>query len=323
MKKYLGLDDISNVNCASVLKVIKDAGEISRKDISAETGLSWAGMSKIVNKLFEKELIEERRCEDNLSGAGRTPHILSIRRDRNVIIGLDINREGLCAVVINLIGEIKGEYISELKYGCKKELIDNIIIFVEEIIRKHEHENIMSIGVAMQGELDAENGISRKFPYCKDWNNVPIKEILMERFGYKIFIEHDPNCILYEKISEGEEKNTILFRVDRSIGMAVYIDGTIIKGDGLWEVKNCVVTPKDCDKNIEKYTLEEVVADCMVDKKLNEKVIYNFIRIFTNFIYNMAQIFNASRIIVTGELIKHKKGFEEELLREFQKYDID
>ena len=57
MKKYMDLEDMSKVNCSSVLNVIREAKEVSRKEISDITGLSWGGMTKIVNKLFEKGYI--------------------------------------------------------------------------------------------------------------------------------------------------------------------------------------------------------------------------------------------------------------------------
>ena len=80
MKKYMGLEDMSKVNCSSVLNVIREAKEISRKEISDITGLSWGGMTKIVNKLFEKGYIEEEKSTTP-TGAGRTPGVITICKD--------------------------------------------------------------------------------------------------------------------------------------------------------------------------------------------------------------------------------------------------
>ena len=54
MKKYMDLEDMSKVNCSSVLNVIRESKEISRKEISDITGLSWGGMTKIVNNYLKK-----------------------------------------------------------------------------------------------------------------------------------------------------------------------------------------------------------------------------------------------------------------------------
>ena len=76
----MDLEDMSKVNCSSVLNVIREAKEVSRKEISDITGLSWGGMTKIVNKLFEKGYIEEGKSAVS-TGVGRTPGVITICKD--------------------------------------------------------------------------------------------------------------------------------------------------------------------------------------------------------------------------------------------------
>ena len=209
MKKYLGLDDISNANCSNVLHVIREAGAISRKGISDETGLSWAGMTKIVNKLFEKGFLEESKCKATSTGAGRIPNVIRICRDKNIVLGVDINREGFRGCIINLAGEVQKEYSLKPEYSRREELLSKIIEFISLMIENHKHQNILAIGVAMQGELDVESGTSMKFPGCEDWVNVPLREILQNSFDYKVYIEHDPNCTLYSQIVKENIKGSL------------------------------------------------------------------------------------------------------------------
>ena len=173
----------------------------------------------------------------------------------------------------------------------------------------------------MQGELDVETGVSMRFPHCEGWCNVPIKELLQNHFHYKVYVEHDPNCMLYSEIYREVTENSILFRIDKSIGMAAYIDGNILRGKGLLEVKNCIIVPegKEC-RSGKKGTLEAYVCDCIKNKEYNSDAMEEFIPPFANFIYNMAHIFNANKIILTGELINYKERFEDFLLSEFCKY---
>lgn len=321
MKRYLGLEDMSNANCSNVLNIIREAGEISRKGISDESGLSWAGMTKIVNKLFENGFLEENKSTTISGGAGRIPNVIKICKDRNVIIGLDINRQGFVGCVVNLAGEIQKEYFSEVEYFKKEELLDKILSFTANIVKKHSHQKILAIGVAMQGELDVEMGISMRFPYCEGWHNVPIKEILKNHFHYKVYVEHDPNCMLYSKIYKGPSENYILFRIDRSIGMAAYIDGRVLRGKGLLEIKNCIVVPEGKEgKSGKRGSLEAYVSDCIYNKQYNEKGMKELIPPLVDVMYNMSHVFNAKKIILTGELINYKEFFEKELREEFEKY---
>ena len=321
MKRYLGLEDMSNVNCSYVLNIIREAGEISRKGISDESGLSWAGMTKIVNKLFENGFLEESKSTESNGGVGRIPNMIRICKERNVIIGLDINREGFSGCVINLAGDMQKEYFSEVEYTNKEELLDKILSFTANIIKNHSHQKILAIGVAMQGELDVESGISMRFPHCEGWHNVPIRDILQNHFHYKVFVEHDPNCMLYSGIYKGASENHILYRIDRSIGMAVYIDGRVLRGKGLLEIKNCVVVPEGkVGKSGRRGSLEAYVSGCIHDKQYNAKETKDLIPPLAKLMYNMSHIFNVGKIILTGELINYKDFFEMELREEFQKY---
>ena len=94
MKKYINLEDMANQNGASVLNVIQKNTNISRRHITELTGLSWGGMTKIVNKLLEGGYIIEKK-QDSSHKSGRIPSIISINNEKNFVIGLDINKTGL------------------------------------------------------------------------------------------------------------------------------------------------------------------------------------------------------------------------------------
>lgn len=311
---------MSKVNCSNVLNVIREAKEISRKDISDITGLSWAGMTKIVKKLFEKGYIEEVKGVAT-NGAGRKPGVISICKDYNVVVGLDINREGLVACVLNLAGDVIREYTAEADCSDKEEFLQSIISFTSLVIKENNKRNILAIGVAMQGIVNVEKGISEKFPECEGWEEVPIREILMNHFQYPVFIEHDPNCMLYSAIYNNPTENCILFRMDRSIGMAAMVDGTIIRGNGMLEVAHSIIIPdgKEC-KCGKKGCAEAYLKACLVNKEIQTEAIDDMVKAIALLMYNTVQIFNARKFILTGELIAYKNMFEEKLLKEFYSY---
>ena len=335
MKKYIGLEEMSNGNCSSVLSVIRDCGEVSRKQISDITGLSWGGMTKIVNKLFEHEYIVEDKSQ-NVTGIGRIPNVIRINKEQNFVIGLDINRMGFAAYVMNLAGDIIKGYFhahnqrkeQQSENAASKELFDNkeellqaILELTRQAVDEYKEKKILAIGVAMQGILDAENGVSVKFPHCHDWKNVPIKEILEQEFGIEVFVEHDPNCMLYSVMSEEESENMLLLRLDSSVGMAASVNGSIIRGNGLLEVAHYIVVPegKECRCG-QRGCLEAYVSSCLVKGKLQEEELPELIKPMAIFMNNMIHMFNSDKIVLTGRLVKYRSAFEKELLEEFQKY---
>lgn len=320
MKKYMGLEDMSKVNCSSVLNVIREAKEISRKEISDITGLSWGGMTKIVNKLFEKGYIEEEKSTAS-TGAGRTPGVITICKDYNVVIGLDINREGLAGCVLNLAGDILEEYSADVFCETKEELMQSIISFTSRVVKENNKKNILAIGVAMQGIVDVEKGVSIKFPGCEGWNNVEIRDILENHFHQPVFIEHDPNCMLYAAVYNNPMENSVLFRMDRSIGMAVTLDGNILRGNGVLEVAHSIVVPngKEC-KCGKRGCVEAYLRACLNGEEFVPEAADEMTKVVSVLMYNMSQIFNTSKIILTGKLIDYKDMFEDKLMEEFYKY---
>lgn len=320
MKKYMGLEDMSKVNCSSVLNVIREAKKISRKEISDITGLSWGGMTKIVNKLFEKGYIEEEKSTTP-TGAGRIPGVITICKDYNVVVGLDINREGLAGCVLNLAGDILEGYFADIFCETKEELMQSIISFTSRIVKENNKKNILAIGVAMQGIVDVEKGISIKFPGCAGWSNVDIRDILESHFQQPVFIEHDPNCMLYSAVYNKPMENSVLFRVDRSIGMAVTIDGNILRGNGVLEVAHSIVVPggKEC-KCGKKGCVEAYLRACTNGREFYTEAVDEMAKVISILMYNMCQMFNASNIILTGKLVTYRELFEDKLMEEFHKY---
>ncbi len=320
MKKYIGLEEMSNVNCSTVLHVIRNCGPVSRRQISDITGLSWGGMTKIVNKLFDHGYIVEEK-EEKASGAGRTPGRIRIDETKNVVIGLDLNREGFEAYVMNLCGHVLKTYSQDISYENKEELLKKILAFTKKAAEEYKEKKIRAIGIAMQGEVDGEKGISVSFPHCPDWENVPIKEIMEREFKVDVFVEHDPNCMLYSKLMDEESENMLLFRLDRSIGMAASVNGEILRGNGLLEVAHCIIVPegKSCRCG-NKGCIEAYLAPCLEKGKANQQALQELLRPLAVFLYNMARIFRSETVLLTGKLIRYRTAFEKELLGYFYQY---
>lgn len=322
MKKYINIEDMTNQNCSNVLNIIQKNGSISRKQITEKTGLSWGGMTKIVNKLSENGYITEKKQEPT-SKSGRIPSLISVNNQRNFVIGLDINKTGLKAIVMNLSGDILKRYASPVTMKNKDNMLDEIIAFAENIFCDFEKGQIIAIGIAMQGIVDSKNGISIKFPGVDDWCDVPIEEILNKKFNVNVFVEHDPDCLLYPHI-EGKLENTILLRIDKSIGMAASVKGKILKDSGILEIAHNIVIPngKKCACGL-CGCVEAYVSPCLEKDSPNTNAINEFIPVLSVVIKNMANIFNAERIILTGDLTDHRELFETQLFYELKNLNCD
>ncbi len=314
MKKYINIEDMTNLNCSNVLNIIQKNGSLSRKQITELTGLSWGGMTKIVNKLSENGYITEKKQEATAK-SGRIPSLISINNEKNFVIGLDINKTGLKAIVMNLSGDILKNYSSPAALKNKDGMLSEILGFTENIFRDFEAGQIIAIGIAMQGIVDSRKGISVKFPGVDDWCNVPLGDILSSEFGVDAFVEHDPDCLLYPHIGNKSE-NIILLRIDKSIGMAASVKGKILKDSGILEIAHNIVVPdgKKCSCGL-CGCIEAYVSPCLNNGVPDENAIAELVPPLSVVIKNMSGIFNADKVILTGDLISHRELFEAGLFR--------
>ena len=66
--------------------------------------------------------------------------------------------------------------------------------------------------------------------------------------------------------------------------------------------------------------LESYVSPCFVNKELQPVAVADMIHPLAVFMNNMCRIFNSEKVILTGDLIKHKEFFEKVLLDKFYQY---
>ncbi len=310
MKKYIALSDMMQANCALVLEIIQKHGCLSRKDITKLTGLSWGGMTKIVGRLLEHGYILEQKAEES-TGSGRIPSLIHINNQSNFVLGLDINKVGFKAIVVNLSGETLKSYSSPVSFRCGSEMLSQITDFVSKILKDFPKNSILAAGIAMQGIVDAMRGISVKFPGLSDWENIPLTEILSAHFAVPFFIEHDPDCMLYALSESAGNENLLLLRLDRSAGLAVSLGGNMLRSCGILEIAHMTAIPKGkkCTCGLEGC-LEAYLAPCMdADGAFSPKDGAALIAPLAYTIKNLTELFRADKVMITGTLSKHHRHF--------------
>lgn len=226
-------DLMRNTNTLNVLECIMKRGPITKRDLQAETGLSWGSISNITNELLHKRVVTE--CKSTDSVIGRIPVKLDINGRENLIVGLDINIEGLTAVLIDLKCRVLNERRAGIARNEPAAILEQVKQLVNELIVDSHigKPGLLGIGVAMQGAVDVTRGLSIFSPHFLNWNNVPIGSILEQEFDLPVYVEHDPNCMaLAERwLGEAREVVSLLFlRLAMGIGMSIIINGEIYRG---------------------------------------------------------------------------------------------
>ena len=186
-EKGIDLQQVSKANRMKILRLVHEYGSISRTDLAKITKLSLAAVSRITKQLIEEGYLVETGYGD--SSGGRKPVNIQPNPKAGYIIGVDFGYSRAKAIIFDFCGGILYEYHAEIRkreyFNGLYEALDSCIGILKE---RGEDKKLIGIGVGVRGLIDAVNGIilsSTSF----QWNNVPLKQILEDRYHIPVFMD--------------------------------------------------------------------------------------------------------------------------------------
>jgi N-acetylglucosamine repressor len=279
--------DIKNSNIISVLDSLRQQGPLSRRDLQNMTHLSWGAISSIATKLIDMRLIAEIGPQE--TPLGRKPAEIDINTQNNYIIGVDLNILGLTVVIADIKGTIVSKKTKLLLYNDRNYILGELTAMLDQAFQSLKAKKVIVIGIAAQGVVDPEAGVSVFAPHFTGWENVDICGMLNKRYRIATYIFHDPDCVLFTEryFSRNKNRNSVLIRLDKGIGMSMYLHDELYSGSSgkaaeLGHMTMNIDGPRcSCGKNgcLETYAsgkgivqrfLERVNDDCRTKVDLSD-----------------------------------------------------
>ncbi len=318
-----------------VLNEIRTRGPISKRELQEITGFSWGNISSITTELLNDNYITASGKIETF--VGRRPEAFDINENDNLIIGIDFSTKGVLAVLCDLRGRVIEKTEKQFVKREKAEALETLYASIDELIKKYKNKKILYISIAMQGDVDSENGVSIKIRKIADWRNVPVCSLLEEKYGIKSVMFHDPDCILhtekyYGTLSDYPVNNALLLSItNHGIGIAALLGGKIYMGNGgkTCEIGNMVIP--DCE-NSKPELLQDMFTADWINRQANNGATESVVDIaikaregsiaavkaFENLgsalgiaLNNTSYLFNPQKIILFGSFCKHSDLFLE------------
>lgn len=226
---------LKNFNRRSVLGYIRKNGAATKAGLSAATGLTFMAIKKILEELEELGLI---RCDAMEKGTvGRHALTYVINESYKYTIGVHINKFATRVALMDLRGHILciERCSMERIFQNQSVFVETIVAAVEKVTAKAgiKKEDILGIGVGAPGPIDMENGVILTPPNMPFLNYLPLREVMEERTGCRVYLYKDTNAIAFGEYWDGEGKQAsdlIYIDVDMGIGSGLIIDGKIKVG---------------------------------------------------------------------------------------------
>ncbi|MFP3154681.1 ROK family protein [Lachnospiraceae bacterium ZAX-1] len=142
--------DLKKVNQTNVYKYIYASDEVvSKYELVDNLKLSLPTVNLIIKRLLENEYIYASGTFE--SGGGRPPKAYTYNPSLYYAIGLDITRNHVHAVLIDLSGAIIEKTKGKLKFINSKAYFNFLIASIDELLKKSgiKKEKILGVGIAL------------------------------------------------------------------------------------------------------------------------------------------------------------------------------
>jgi len=147
------LERAGDYNLRAVLQSIRLAGETTRMEIAGQTGLTAPAIANITRRLTDRGLVE--RAGRTRGGRGQPALRFKIVPDGAYAIGLNIDRDHLTLVTLDLAGEVRSRVTREIAFAMP----EDVTAFLSEELDRAlasggiETERVLGMGVALPDDL--------------------------------------------------------------------------------------------------------------------------------------------------------------------------
>jgi len=222
------------INRFAILHAIRDAGSVSRVDISSSTGLSQSTVTGITAELLREGMVLERTGDK--SGSGRRPVPLSLNPQGAFTVGVHLSVSQITVVLMDLQASIINTHSESLDTTdlSVEKVADTLIQAVQTCLWHSDFSKnrVSGIGIAIPGLTNSREGHIHYIPNY-NWKDIKLAEFIGRRIGVPVYVENSANTlVVFEQwfgVGRGVD-NFLLVTTEHGIGMGMVIDGKIYRG---------------------------------------------------------------------------------------------
>ena len=146
-----------------------------------------------------------------------------------MVIGVDLGGTNFKAGLVSEGNIILESYNSVHRECSKSELIQTLFKTIDEVVSK----GVKGIGVGVPGIVDSDSGIIYDILNLPMWKEVPLRDLLEQRYNIPVFINNDANCFAIGEKIYGKGKpfsNFVGLSIGTGLGMGVIINNKLYSG---------------------------------------------------------------------------------------------
>lgn len=223
---------IRRLNRTAVLDLIRECSPISRSEIARQLNMSMPTVMRVVDKLYQEDLV--RWSGDSLPTGGRPGSLLEFNAEGYAVVGVDLGGTKMFGTVANLGGSIQSEIYRPWECNDPQEALEQVCDLISDLLARPRppQQQVRGIGVGAPGVTFFESGVVAWAPSL-GWRDLPLRDILTERFGLPVVVENDVNLAALGEYSFGAARgasSAVCIAVGTGIGAGIVIERKIYRG---------------------------------------------------------------------------------------------
>ncbi|KII79673.1 ROK family protein [Vibrio renipiscarius] len=227
------IDHIKQVNAGRVYKLIDQKGPISRIDLSKESALAPASITKITRELIEAHLIHETTVQEATS-RGRPAVGLQVNNEGWQFLSMRLGRGYLTIALHELGGDVLIDTKIDIHEIDQDDVLARLLHEIEEFFQTYSDQldRVTSIAITLPGLVNSDEGIVLQMPHY-NVENLHLGPEIYKATGLPVFIANDTRAwALAEKLfgHSQENENSILISIHHGLGAGIILDGRLLQG---------------------------------------------------------------------------------------------
>lgn len=227
---------------ASTIIHVRSGRATSRTMLAQTLGISASTVGIYVDQLIATGHLDESGLEHGTMG--RPKRRLQVRSSPGWFAGIEFNADRIQMTGVDFSGQPLRTEEVRLPAHPTAAAIQDILLNNFSIWSQQQSLRLLGIGVGAPGLVDTESGIALRYAFVPDWNNVPLRDILHQKFGVPVTVENNLRAIaLAERWFGGyrEEMDYVIVGPRSGFAIACVQSGKLLHGAhsaageiGLW-----------------------------------------------------------------------------------------
>ncbi|MEK3765308.1 ROK family transcriptional regulator [Solibacillus sp. FSL K6-4121] len=278
-------------NKKSIIKLIRENPNISRKELAKILNVSKNTVSLAVEELLTEKIVEEKSVSVLEKGRGRPKVALDIQADNLKILSVNLKKDEVHICIYNYRTDLIFEQVFAYEGELKE--VTNILVELERSFGK-----FIGITVIVPGIVDSLKGMVIYSEKLK-WKNIDVVLKLKKYLESPIYIQNNVKCMAIYQAWKNNDTETIYYlKIDQGIGSALIVNGEIWAGAfnvageiSHIKLENGQTLEERCNtKNLENKTVEQ-------RKQLIKNIASNIAQVLKHTIV----LINPNRLIIESQ----------------------